>query len=232
MKEGKGNTFSTSLNKSFFYSFPRSFALASMCVVSSLLRKSINRNWLLSKTRKRWANPSSRAIRMDIHLDLMCVCVRVRSIAHANRHTCRRRSTCNKVENDLVNETQDNEWERKNKRECSMRCATTIRCTGCNLDLIINSWVIQCPRQTIAVSKLNTDSRRQKISQSNLYKPWNISLLRKKRDKSSSVSNKAYAPRRTSNSRFDFDLHWHIQFSIIYPHLFLDWTWRMSRVVN
>jgi hypothetical protein len=91
MKGGKGNTFSTSLNKSFFLSFSRHRSY-----VSSLLRKSINCNSLLKIREKGGQMRASKRI-----------CARDRS-CNANRHTCRR-STCNKVENDLVNETQDNE---------------------------------------------------------------------------------------------------------------------------
>ena len=104
MKEGKGNTFSTSLNKSFFYSFPRSFALASMCVVSSLLRKSINRN---SLDQRRGKGGLTRAAGQFFFFFFVsfCFCARARDRScNANR-----RATCNKVENDLVNETQDNE---------------------------------------------------------------------------------------------------------------------------
>jgi hypothetical protein len=83
MKGGKGNTFSTSLNKSFFLSF----------FFSSSSPKIDQSQFTIENTRKRWANKR--------------MCARNRS-CNANRHTCRR-STCNKVENDLVNETQDNE---------------------------------------------------------------------------------------------------------------------------
>lgn len=92
MKGGKGNTFSTSLNKSFFLSFSHHYRSH----VWSLLRKSINRNSLLKIREKGGQIQASERM-----------CARDRS-CNANRHTCPT-TTCNKVENDLINETQDNE---------------------------------------------------------------------------------------------------------------------------
>jgi hypothetical protein len=84
MKEGKGNTFSTSLNKSFFYSF-FSRSIVRQCLESS---PKIDQSQLtILNTRKRWANSSkqtNQCVYIYIYVCVcVCVCVYVHTIVHA-----------------------------------------------------------------------------------------------------------------------------------------------------
>jgi len=87
MKGGKGNTFSTSLNKSFFLSFffsPR------------LLRKSINRNLLLKIREK--GGQTSECVRAIVHAMLIDIHVVGRRVTKWKMILLTRHKTMNKRE--------------------------------------------------------------------------------------------------------------------------------------